>query len=216
MEAYTITQIKRAKRHRKRYHIYINGDYQFSIHEDVLVKFGLHKGMSVDPVELGDWVRADEQAKIRQAVYRYLSYRARSAHEVRTYLAQKDWDPELCEQIITECIQQGYLNDRAFAEEWVKSRQTRKGLGKNRLRQELQKKGIASKDIEGVIAQIDEEEERQKAMELAERRYLRIQTEPWPKIERRIGQYLLRQGYRADMVYSILHTLKARKRDEEL
>lgn len=212
---YTITQIERAKKNRQRYHIYVNGAYHLSVHEDVLVKFSLHKGMTVDPQELTDWLQADEQARIRQAVYRYLSYRPRSAQEVRIYLGRKDWDQTLCEQVIAECIEQGYIDDKAFAKLWVESRHTSKGLGKNRLRQELQKKGISPDDMEGVFAQIDEDEERQQAMELAQRRYLRIQTEPWPKIERRIGQYLLRRGYAPDMVYSILSQLRTQRRDEE-
>jgi regulatory protein len=207
----TITSIEQAKKNAKRYHIYVNEQYTLSVHEDVLVKFGLHKGMEVDAHELETWLTADETARIRQAVYHYLSYRARSAQEVRDYLRRKEWEPELIEQVITEFTQQGYIDDRAFAENWVRSRQARQGLGKNRLRQELQKKGISRANQEEVLTQLDEEVERQQARELAERRYLRIQGEAWPKVERKIGQYLLRRGYQMDMVYSILRELREKE-----
>src|SRR5690606_12313431 len=124
--------------------------------------------------------RADEYAKVQRAVHRYLGYRARSTHEVRKYLERKGFDPVMCEEVIQECVEQGYLNDQAFAQAWVEERAIRKGLGKNRLRHELKQKGISSSDIENVLQNIDEEEERQKAWELAERRYLRIQDQPWP------------------------------------
>lgn len=213
---HTITQIKKAKKSAKRYYIYVDGHDVLSIHEDVLIKFGLHKGMVVQPDQLLEWAQADEHTKVRQAVVRYLGYRARSVHEVRTYLARKEWDPDICEKVIAECIEQGYLDDQAFAKAWVEGRRKRKGFGKIRLSQELKEKGISSTDIETVLIKIDEEEERQKAIELAERRYLRIQDQPWPKIERRIGQYLMRRGYSSNMVYSILNLLRSRKMDEEL
>ena len=212
----TITQIEKAKKGTKRYHIFVNGRKVLSVHEDVLVKFGLHKGMVVQLDQLAEWARADEYAKVRRAVYRYLGYRARSVHEVRVYLAQQDWDPTVCEQVIQECIQQGYLDDQAFAQAWVEERRHRKGFGKTRLKHELKKKGISSSDIEIVLQNIDEEEERQKAWELAKRRYLRLQDQPWPTIERRIGQYLMRQGYSSGLIYSVLDQLRSRKVDEEL
>lgn len=212
MKTYTITRIKKEKR---RYRIYINDQEDLSVHEDVLVKFGLHKGMVIQPEELTSLMQADEYAKIRQVVFRYLSYRPRSIQEVRNYLARKDWDPSLCEQVIEDCIKSGYLDDHAFAKSWVEERKSQKGFGKLRIRQELRKKGISHAIIEEVLIHIEEEEERQQAIDLAERRYLRIQGEPWPKIERRIGQYLMRQGYPADMVYSILRHLRNRKQNEE-
>lgn len=216
MKTYTITQIRKERSSLKRYRIYVNNQDCLSVHEDVLVKFGLHKGMVIQPEEFTSLTQADEFAKIRQVVFRYLSYRPRSSQEVRNYLARKDWDPSLCEQVIEECMQSGYLDDRAFAKAWVEERKSQKGFGKLRLRQELRKKGISQAIIEEVLTHINEEEERQQAIDLAERRYLRIQGEPWPKIERRIGQYLMRQGYSADMVYSILGYLRERKMNEEL
>lgn len=212
---HTITRIEKAKNEERRYHIFVDDRKVLSVHEDVLVKWGLHKGMTVRLEQLSEWARADEYAKVQRAVHRYLGYRARSTHEVRKYLERKGFDPVMCEEVIQECVEQGYLNDQAFAQAWVEERAIRKGLGKNRLRHELKQKGISSSDIENVLQNINEEEERQKAWELAERRYLRIQDQPWPTIERRIGQYLMRQGYSWNLIHSILNQLQ-RTMNEEL
>ncbi len=213
---HTITGIQKEKSSAKQYRIYVDGDDVLSIHEDVLVKFGLHKGMIVQPDQLMEWAREDEYMKVRRAAFQYLKVRARSVHEVRVYLTRNEWDPEICERVIAECIEWGYLDDEAFAKAWVAERRKRKGLGKIRLRQELREKGISLENIEKILIDIDEDEERQQAMEIAERRYLRIQDQPWSKIERRIGQYLMRRGYSSNMVYSILYQLRTRKMDGEL
>jgi regulatory protein len=52
-------------------------------------------------------------------------------------------------------------------------------------------------------------------MKIAERRYLRICGEPWPTIERRLGQYLLRQGYPVSLVYEILREFRDRDEAEK-
>ncbi|MEX2105047.1 MAG: recombinase RecX, partial [Bacilli bacterium] len=57
MDERIITKISIQKRDKKRYNIFINEDYQFSVHEDVLVRHELRKGMNVSEtmiVELRD------------------------------------------------------------------------------------------------------------------------------------------------------------------
>lgn len=199
----------------KRYRIYINGQYAFSVHEDVLVKCRLYKGMEVDDEKLAQWLYEEELHQVRQVAYRYLSYRPRTVYEVKMHLIRKGFDNSLIEPVIQDLIEQRYLDDRAFAKNWVDERRRLKGIGEVRLRQELVKKGIDASLIDEALSYVDKDEQRQMAMEVAERRYLRICNESWKVIERRLGQYLIRQGFSYEMVFSILQTLKARHEEEK-
>ncbi len=193
----------------------MDGEPLFSVHEDVLVRYGLYKGMAVDQEQIRDLLTAEEHNKVRQAALRYLSYRPRTCQEVREYLARKEFSEENVEKVLHELQQQGFLNDREFALAWVRERRNSKGHGPLRLRQELARKGIAAKWIDEALAHTDEEEERQLAMKIAERRYLRICHEPWPKVERKLGQYLFRQGYPSEIVYSVLSDFRSRHEQEK-
>ncbi|MFC7441529.1 RecX family transcriptional regulator [Laceyella putida] len=207
-----ITRIEKCSKQTKRYRIFVDGNEVCSVHEDVLVKFHLHKGMELEQAQWEELLQAEEYNKVKQAVMRYLSYKPRTVYEVRQYLKQKEYDPALGEQAIEEMEAQGFLDDRQYAKSWVAERHRHKGYGALRLRQELTKKGVASSYIDEALIEMDEEEQRQVAMEIAERRYLRICGEPWPTIERRLGQYLLRQGYSMSLVYTVLREF--RERDE--
>lgn len=199
----------------RRYEIYIDGEYALSVHEDVLVKYQLHKGMEVEASDLQEWLRAEEKHRIAQTAFRYLSYRPRTVHELRCHLLDKGFQAEWIEEVIEDLIAQGYLDDRKYAENWILERQNRKSLGSLRLQQELKRKGIAPEIIEEVLAHRSDNEERQLAMEVAQRRYLRICEEPWPKVERKLGQYLLYKGFSFEVVASILREFRRIHREEE-
>lgn len=208
-----ITRIEKCSKQTKRYRIFVDGAEMGSVHEDVLVKFQLHKGMRLEQAQLEELLQAEEYNKVKQAVLRYLSYKPRTVYEVKQFLKQKEYDLTLGEQAIGEMKQQGFLDDRQYAKNWVAER-NRKGYGTLRLRQELARKGVASSYIDEALIEMDEEEQRQLAMKVAERRYLRICGEPWPTIERRLGHYLLRQGYPMSLVYTVLRAFHERYEQE--
>lgn len=212
MEKQRIVRIYQESAHSKRYLLEIEGGRSVSIHEDVLVTYGLYKGMTVDEEQIAAWCEADERNKVRQAAYRYLSYRPRTAWELKKHLQRQQWRAAVIDYIMVELQEAGYLDDRTFAAEWVRQRGVQKGLGPKRLRQELINKGVAESFIEEALHQWDEEEERQRAMEIAKRRYLRIRQEPWPKIERRLGSYLARRGYSVTVIYDVLSQLREQYR----
>jgi regulatory protein len=218
VETNCITQIKKAAYDSNRYSIYVDGEYLFSVHEDVFVKYRLYPGMSIDKVQIEELVSAEEYQQVRLAVLRYLSYRPRTEFEVLQYIAGKEFREADGRKVISEMREFGYLNDRLYAQAWVEERRKRKGFGACRLRRELQQKGIPSSWIEESLTHADEEAERLQAMEVAERRYVRIcraGPHSWWKVERKLGEYLLRQGFSLDIVYAVLPAFRARYLAEE-
>lgn len=215
MESNLITRIEKPSNYGKRYHIYVNGEFLFSVHEDVLVKHHLYKGMPIDQQQIQEILSAEEYSKVKQSVLRYLSYKPRTVWEVKQYITGKEFCEEIGEQVIADLRSLGYLDDRQYARAWVEERRNHKGHGPLRIKQELKKKGVPGKWIDEALAYMDEEEERQLAMEIAERRYLRICGDPWPRVERRLGQYLIRQGYSVDIVMSVLSVFRSRHAEEE-
>jgi regulatory protein len=76
-------------------------------------------------------------------------------------LAQKlDLLPE--DPILEELCQEGFLNDRRYAERFVFSKATR--YGNRRLRYTLLQKGLKEDDIEAALAQAEDEALRMKAI----------------------------------------------------
>ncbi|PTX58663.1 regulatory protein [Melghirimyces profundicolus] len=210
-----ITRIEKQKSGAPRYNIHIDGVWRFAVHEDVLVRFALSKGMKVEAGELERILAAEERNKVRQAALRYLGYRPRTVWEVRQHLTGKGFEAAHVNAVVDEMKDQRYLDDRRFAEAWVEERRRRKGFGVLMLKRELEQKGISSPLAEEVLSRLEQEEERELAREVAEKRYRRLAGEPWPKVERRLGQYLLRRGFPPPLVYGLLRDFRTRHERKE-
>jgi len=82
---------------------------------------------------------------------RYLARRDRTVAQVEQFLRDKGAFPAQAKQTIGRLSNLRYLNDRAYAERWVEKRLARRPMGRERLKAELQAKGIADTLADGAI-----------------------------------------------------------------
>lgn len=88
-----------------------------------------------------------------------INHRPRSAQELKDRLLDKDYDPDLVEEVIDRCQRNGMLDDAEFARLWVEQRSRNQKKSVAVLRQELKRKGIAQHHIEAALDQVDEEDQ---------------------------------------------------------
>jgi regulatory protein len=84
----------------------------------------------------------DDPDIVLAAGARFLEARSRSVVEVRRRLIGAGYQPALVEGAIERLLELGMLDDRAFAEAWIASRDRARPRGERVLRQELIQKGI--------------------------------------------------------------------------
>jgi regulatory protein len=89
---------------------------------------------------------------VLNAAARYLELRTRSIDEVRRHLGAARFPRSLVEVAITRLVELGLLDDQAFAQAWVESRDRARPRGGQALRRELALKGIDRETIEGLLA----------------------------------------------------------------
>ncbi len=93
-----------------------------------------------------------------QRAVRYLGYRPRSVAEMERHLCKKGYSGEVVGDALSKLEQQGYLDDRAFAQFWVENREQFRPRGRRALQYELRQKGISQQDIDAVLEGYGEEE----------------------------------------------------------
>jgi len=90
--------------------------------------------------------------KALSLAYRYLSFRPRTIAETKKYLTQKAEKYTLSAGEIDAAVEllkdQGYLNDAAFIESFVNSRNLLRPKGKKALEMELRRLGISQEDCD--------------------------------------------------------------------
>ncbi|MGQ4597639.1 recombination regulator RecX [Nocardia sp. R6R-6] len=156
-----------------------------------------------DPVAAGSGGGTVEQAK--EVCLRLLAVRARSRAELAGRLAAKGYSPEVSERALDRLTDVGLVDDAAFAEQWVHSRHTFSGKGKQALAQELRRKGVAQSDAASALAGITTDDEESRAAELVRRKMRSLPRDlDRDKAIRRLVGMLARRGYGQSTAYRVV------------
>ncbi|MFI5537647.1 recombination regulator RecX [Nocardia sp. NPDC051900] len=164
---------------------------------------GLTEGPTADPGAAGSEAGTVEQAK--EACLRLLAVRARSRAELAQRLAAKGYSAEVSERALDRLGEVGLVDDAAFAEQWVHSRHTFSGKGKQALAQELRRKGVAQSDAVAALDAITTDDEETRAAELVRRKLRSLPRDlDRDKMIRRLVGMLARRGYGQSTAYRVV------------
>ena len=94
----------------------------------------------------------DDPAVVLEAAARFLEVRSRSIAEVRRRLTTNGYRPDLVQGAIARMTELGMLDDTAFAQAWVESRDRTRPRGERAIRAELGQKGLEKAIIEAALA----------------------------------------------------------------
>jgi regulatory protein len=130
---------------------------------------------------------------------RVLTDRARTRHELAEVLADEGVPEDVATSVLDRLVELRLLDDAAYAEAFVRSRQ-RAGAAKRSLTRELRSKGVGEDEAEAALSTIDPEQEREAAFQLAVRRATRTSGLPLEVRRRRLYGVLARRGYPSDVV----------------
>lgn len=122
-----------------------------------------------------------------------LASRARTEKEIVSALRQNAYPEQTIARVMARLHDEGYINDAAFAGQWVSAR-TAKGMGARRIRQELRLKGVSQSDIDEALNSVDEEETMDSAVQAAEKAS-RGRNPSDPADRQKIIAALVRRGY---------------------
>jgi regulatory protein len=156
----------------------------------------------------------EEQA--RNLCLRLLTARARTRSELAAQLTKRGYPDDVGERVLDRLADVGLVDDRDFAEQWVRSRRIQAGKGKRALASELRTKGIDDGLIADALADIDASAERTRAEQLVadklRRERLSDDTDD-TKVARRLVAMLARRGYGQSMAFDVVKVALAGERE---
>jgi regulatory protein len=106
---------------------------------------------------------------VRRSAFWHLGRRDHSEQQLREKLARKTANQQWIDTVIDECLDYNYLNDARFTESFIHSAH-KKGYGINRIKRDLQQKGIATTTLHEALAE-NHFDYISRAVELLSRRY---------------------------------------------
>jgi regulatory protein len=209
-----ITLVEKQKRGKHRYNIFLNEEYAFSVHEDILIKHRLVKGESVHLQELEKIIQDEEQNNAYIKAIRVIGRRPHSSSELKRKLKESGYEPSIIDRVIEKLASQNYLNDEEFAKMWTDSRIISQKKGRNLVRQELQQKGIDKEFVKHAMENINPEDEIAGAMKIAQTKWKQTSGETFDK-KRKTAAFLMRRGFTGAVVTKVLGQLSSGSRDED-
>src|SRR5690606_18743086 len=131
----------------------------------------------------------------RPKIEHYCAYQERCQKEVRQRLY--DWGVygDDAEELISEMIQKGFLNEARFAKAYCKGKFYQKKWGRIKIVNELKFRDVSARNINTGLMEIDEDDYRKALTELIENAYRQYRTNREPLKTRKVIRFLLQKGY---------------------
>lgn len=159
----------------------------------------LQEGQPIDLKEYDNWLMLRQYRHALDRAVAFLASRARSRKEIEDKLLRSGYRPCTVEMVLYKLESNDLLDDADFAQQWVEARTARK-VGRNRIAQELRRKGVSADEAEAALESIDEEDQLSGAISLVEKAMARVKPGEDPrKTAQRITAMLARRGYGWDV-----------------
>lgn len=200
-----ITKIEVQKKNPKRVSVYIDGSFAFGVDSDVAYIYGLKEGIEISKEWIDFVVKKEEQLRAKNYALTLLSYRARTEKEIVERMRKKGYEQSDIEEVVNYLKQEGYINDKTFAEMYIKDKSEIHKYGQNRIKTELYKKGISKELVNNLIKKIlNSDEEYEKAKELAMKKIKSYHKDSKQAQYRKLSGFLARKGYSYDVISKVL------------
>ena len=185
-----ITKIEKKKR---LYLLELDDSEKLYITEDTIVRFMLSKGMEITEQELKDIQDFAQFSYGKNLALYHLSFKQRTAKEVRDYLTKHEIAAETIERVLANLKEDKWIDDRKYASSFIQSNLLSGDKGPFVLKQKLTQKGIASSIIDDQLEQADFSEVIQKTAEKLLRKYQG--KLPRKALQNKILQSLINKGF---------------------
>lgn len=214
-----ISKIEQQKRNKNRFNIYLKEEgqaekYAFSVDDDLLVRMKLSKGMEIDELSIMEIQYRDHIQKAFQSAVNYLSYRIRSEYEVVSYLAEKEWEQAVIDEVMHKLRDYKYVNDEEYANAYVRTQINVSKKGPDVIRTELINKGISEKDRQTALSQYTDDLQRENAEEWASKTLNKSKGSNKEARQKSI-QFIVRKGFSMSLAKSVTEKIAVDDMDAE-
>ena len=138
---------------------------------------------------------------------KYCAYQERSHKEVRDKLYSYGLWKKDVEEILTQLITSGFLNEERFAKAFAGGKFRMKKWGKHKIENELKHRGISSRCIQTGLKEIDTADYRKTLQQLIKKKAQTVtESNPFKK-RNKVANFVIGKGYEPELVWSMIMDL---------
>ncbi len=196
-----ITKIVQQKKNKRRFSIYVDGEYRMGISDEELIKHDLKVDDEISQELIDNILILEEKLNIRNRMLRLIRYRMRSSQELERRFIRNGYDQNLIVEVLEELRNEEILNDAAMIQAFINDNTNINPHGNRHIMSELRKKGIPEKMISERLSGRDEKEI---ALIYFDKKLSTLDLKD-PKDRRKAVNRLLSRGFTLSVVYDTVN-----------
>jgi regulatory protein len=147
---------------------------------------------------------ADPETVAKNLCLRALTGAPKTRQQLADLLADRDVPDDAAEVVLDRLGEVGLIDDEAFAQAWVTSRQAGRGLARRALKAELRAKGVDDDVAATAVEAVDDDDERETARRLVDRKIPGMRRLDRATATRRLMGMLARKGYSGGLAAGVV------------
>lgn len=196
--------------------IFFDTGDQLILTYEIVLKKGLCREMIIDEDLYQVLIDENKKYFVKQKASNLLSRRMHSIQELKLKLRKCGYDLNHINEVISNFVQLGYLEDSKFSYVFIDEKRRLKKWGNNKIKAELLKRGVNQNTINELLeSESLEGEDYQNALHLAEKkiRLLSKKENDHRKVSLKLMNYLYSRGFEYDLIKEVVK--KVLKPDED-
>lgn len=176
-------------------HIYIDGEYRFTVDDNFWFSCGYISGDEIDEQELAAFEEAVGSRRAFNSALNSLDYRDHSTREIRQKLMRK-FDAQYVDEAVEKLAELDLINDERYARLYARELFEHKKFGKMRIKSELRARGIAAETANEAVDELFDEEEPdniERIVDIIEKKYYNKMNDESGR--KKVFAALTRMGY---------------------
>jgi recX family len=175
--------------------LYLSNEEIIDISPSIKQRYGLKVGDDIKSL----YDDISYEASLEKGIF-LLSLKDRTKKEIQMKLNEKYRNEKMVEKAVLKLIELGYIDDLNYAISYINSRK----YGKQRITYNLLQKGLNKEKIEEAYSTIQDETEK----DIEEEKLKKVILKNIKKDEKKLVQYLVRQGFELDNIFRKLREYK--------
>ena len=207
-----VTKIMKKKAN---YDIYIDEEYSFTLTDEGLYKSKLKSGTEfIITEELNGILKEDEAKRCKNRALKIITTSSKSENKIKEKLTREGYSEYAIEIALEFLRDYKFTNDEKLAKN-LANQSIRKNSSILQTKQNLRNKGIKKEDIEKALEEIDEDDEIENAINVANKKYNTIKNKEKDEILRKIAYTLNYRWFSYRAVDKALQNIKDKLKENE-
>ena len=199
-----ITKIEIQKKNKERVNLFLDGEYAFSLSAELVYKEGLNKNEEIDSEKLKILAEHESLIRCKNSALRIIEKSYKTEKEVRDKLILKGYEENSINKSIEFLKEYNFINDNNYTKAFISDKL--KSQGSQKIKYTLIQKGISKDKIEEELSNLNKENEKNIALNLAKKKLDIIKKKENDnfKISGKLYRYLISKGYGYDVTSEVV------------